>query len=247
MASVRCTSTRKPLSQSSVTRMFSSSVRPHLRSFTSVQVTGATANDLVHAASLNYRDLIIPGDTYPLAVKENVVPGSDGAGEVVAVGSRVTRFRVGDKVATLFHQAHISGRLDKHIVTTALGGAMDGTLRQYGAFDQEGLVHIPKNLGWLEAATLSCAALTAWNSLYGNEGKMLKQGDWVLTQGTGGVSMFALQVRLHSYETTLDGSAVFTMAAFQHEKKELTNHPSLPSVLVLRSSRLPRLRRKPTS
>lgn len=206
-----------------------------------------TANKLVHAASLNYRDLIIPGDTYPLAVKENVVPASDGAGEVVAVGSRVTRFQPGDKVVTLFHQSHISGMLDKHIITTALGGAIDGTLRQYGAFDQEGLVHVPKNLDWLEAATLSCAALTAWNSLYGNEGRALKQGDWVLTQGTGGVSIFALQVRLHSSETTMDGSLAFTVIPFQHQPEVLKSHHSLPSVLVPRSSQLPHPRRKPTS
>ncbi|KAB2573730.1 putative alcohol dehydrogenase protein [Lasiodiplodia theobromae] len=146
-----------------------------------------------HAASLNYRDLIIPRGMYPFALKDGVVPASDGAGEVVAVGPRVTRFKQGDRVATLFNQAHIAGSLDNVSVGTGVGGVVDGCLRQYGAFDQEGLVHVPKNLNWLEASTLSCAALTAWNGLYGLEGRALKPGDWVITQGTGGVSMFALQ------------------------------------------------------
>ncbi|OJD35556.1 alcohol dehydrogenase [Diplodia corticola] len=146
-----------------------------------------------HAASLNYRDLIIPKGMYPFALQDNVVPASDGAGEVVSVGSRVTRFKQGDKVATLFNQGHIAGSLDLASVGTGVGGVVDGCLRQYGAFDQDGLVHVPKNLNWLEASTLSCAALTAWNGLYGLEGRALKQGDWVVTQGTGGVSMFALQ------------------------------------------------------
>jgi len=72
---------------------------------------------------------------------------------------------------------------------------LDGTLRQYGTFDETGLVRMPENLNFLEASTLSCAALTAWNALYGLETRSVKPGDYVLTQGTGGVSMFALQVR----------------------------------------------------
>lgn len=165
---------------------------------------------LVHAASLNYRDLIIPKvcglkslcssdcpderqGQYPFAQRDGVVPGSDGAGTVEAVGSHVNRFKVGDKVATLFNQGHIAGSLDQQTVRTGLGGAVDGTIRQYGVFDEQGLVHMPSNLNFLEASTLSCAALTAWNALYGLESKALKPGDVVLTQGTGGVSIFALQ------------------------------------------------------
>ncbi|KAK8160966.1 hypothetical protein IWX90DRAFT_438952 [Phyllosticta citrichinensis] len=147
----------------------------------------------LHAASLNYRDLIIPRGMYPFAQRTGVVPASDGAGEVVAVGPRVDRFKVGDKVATLFNQQHMAGSLDNRSVQSGLGGVIDGALRQYGAFDQEGLVLIPQNLSYLEAATLPCAALTAWNALYGVETKQLKTGDWVVTQGTGGVSMFAVQ------------------------------------------------------
>jgi len=145
------------------------------------------------AASLNYRDLIIPQGKYPFPQKDGVVPASDGAGIVESVGKRVHRFKPGDKVVTLFNQAHLAGSLDSYSVTTGVGGTIDGTLRQYGAFDEQGLVKAPENLNMLEASTLSCAALTAWNGLYGLESRALKPGDTVLTQGTGGVSIFALQ------------------------------------------------------
>jgi NADPH:quinone reductase-like Zn-dependent oxidoreductase len=96
-------------------------------------------------------------------------------------------------VVTLFNQAHIAGSLDGSSLATGLGGAVDGTLREYGVFGEQGLVAAPKNLNDLEASTLSCAGLTAWNALYGLESRALKPGHWVLTQGTGGVSIFALQ------------------------------------------------------
>ncbi|KAL8921211.1 MAG: hypothetical protein Q9208_005822 [Pyrenodesmia sp. 3 TL-2023] len=146
-----------------------------------------------HYASLNYRDLIIPKDKYPFPTKDNVVPGSDGAGTVEAVGGRVTQFKPGDKVVTLFNQAHYAGPISVGIVGTGLGGSVDGTLRQYGSFEENGLVHMPSTLDFKQGSTLSCAALTAWNALYGLESKALKPGDTVLTQGTGGVSIFALQ------------------------------------------------------
>ncbi|KZM19402.1 oxidoreductase [Ascochyta rabiei] len=147
----------------------------------------------INGASLNYRDLIIPKGKYPFPAKDGVIPGSDGAGVVESVGSGVTRFKPGDRVVTLFNQAHIAGSLDGASLSTGLGGAIDGTLREYGAFDEQGLVPAPKNLNDLEASTLSCAGLTAWNALYGLESRALKPGHWVLTQGTGGVSIFALQ------------------------------------------------------
>ncbi|KAL1597771.1 hypothetical protein SLS60_008258 [Paraconiothyrium brasiliense] len=145
----------------------------------------------LHAASLNFRDLAIPKGKYPFPIKDGVVPGSDGAGVVEAVGPNVTRFKVGDKVATLFNQGHLAGSLNPSILGTGLGGVLDGTLREYGAFSEDGLVKIPSNLNFYEASTLSCAALTAWNALYGL--KTLQPGQTVLTQGTGGVSIFALQ------------------------------------------------------
>ncbi|EFQ88163.1 hypothetical protein PTT_16078 [Pyrenophora teres f. teres 0-1] len=147
----------------------------------------------IHAASLNYRDLIIPKGKYPFPMKDNIIPGSDGAGTVESVGKHVTKFKPGDKVVTLFNQGHIAGSLDAQSLGTGLGGALDGTLREYAVFSEQGLVHAPSNLNMLEASTLSCAALTAWNALYGLESRALKPGDTVLTQGTGGVSIFALQ------------------------------------------------------
>jgi NADPH:quinone reductase-like Zn-dependent oxidoreductase len=107
------------------------------------------------------------------------------------VGSKVTRFQKGDKVVTLFNQGHLAGSLNQKTILTSLGGMVDGTLRQYGIFSEEGLVEMPKSLCWLEASTLSCAGLISWNALYGL--KPLMPGQVVLTQGTGGVSIFAVQ------------------------------------------------------
>ncbi|KAL2039989.1 hypothetical protein N7G274_007392 [Stereocaulon virgatum] len=146
-----------------------------------------------HYASLNYRDLIIPKGKYGFPVALPIVPASDGAGTVVAIGSRVTRFQKGDSVLTLFNQSHLGGPITRADLSTGLGGGLNGTLRQYGAFEESGLVRMPKSLDFQQASTLPCAAVTAWNGLYGVESKGLKPGDTILTQGTGGVSIFALQ------------------------------------------------------
>jgi len=146
----------------------------------------------IRAASLNYRDLIIPRGTYPFPAKFPIVPGSDGAGDVVEVGSKVTKWKKGDRVVTLFNQGHLYGALDRSTSSTGVGGVVDGTLRQYAVFNETGLVRAPKNLNYVEAATLTCAGLTSWNALYGL--KVIKPGESVLVQGTGGVSLFALQV-----------------------------------------------------
>lgn len=122
-----------------------------------------------------------------------MIPASDGAGTIVAAGPRVSRFQKGDRVLTLFNQSHLAGAITVADTNTGLGGGLDGTLRQYGVFDQSGLVLMPSTLDFQQGSTLPCAALTAWNGLYGVEGKSLKPGDTILTQGTGGVSMFALQ------------------------------------------------------
>jgi NADPH:quinone reductase-like Zn-dependent oxidoreductase len=111
---------------------------------------------------------------------------------VVAVGSRVTEFKKGDGVVTSFTQDHTYGSMTPKTMATNLGGILDGTFRNYGIFIEHGLVHKPKNLNFKEASTLSCAAVTAWNSLYGL--KPVQSGDTVLVQGSGGVSVFALQV-----------------------------------------------------
>lgn len=144
-----------------------------------------------HAASLNFRDLAIPKGLYPFPLKDGKTPGSDGAGEVVAVGSKVTRFQPGAKVVTLFNQLHLSTTITPAAVHSGLGGTRDGVLAQYGVFNEHGLVSMPSNLSYEEASTLPCAALTAWNALYGL--KPVLPGQVVVTQGTGGVSIFALQ------------------------------------------------------
>lgn len=135
----------------------------------------------------------MPVGQYPLNLKDGVVPGSDGAGSVVAVGRQVTRFKPGDKVVTLFNQANIGGPLKIESRKYALGGEIDGTLRTTAAFNEQGLVHLPSCLDAIEGASLTCAGLTAWNALNGLPSKQLLPGQWVLTQGTGGVSIFTLQ------------------------------------------------------
>ena len=142
------------------------------------------------AASINYRDLLlVKGQlskrTLPL------IPLSDGAGQVVATGERVSRFKVGDRVAPIFFQTWLEGEITPQKFSSALGGARDGVLAEYVALDEEGLVRIPDHLSYEEAATLPCAAVTAWNALV-TQGR-LKAGDTVLIQGTGGVSVFAIQ------------------------------------------------------
>lgn len=121
-----------------------------------------------------------------------MVPGSDGAGEVVEVGSKVTDFKKGDLVTTVFNQGHQYGPITTAASNTGLGGMIDGTLREYGVFNEWGVLKVPKNLNALESSTITCAGLTAWNALYGL--KPLKPGQVVLVLGTGGVSIFGLQV-----------------------------------------------------
>lgn len=138
----------------------------------------------MRAASLNYRDIaIITGHYFSGPVDRDTVPLSDGAGEVVEVGDGVEGFAAGDRVAATFFQPPHGA---------PLGSPLDGALTEYAVFDAQGLVHIPANLSFEEAATLPCAGVTAWNALI--EGKRVKPGDTVLTLGTGGVSMLALQI-----------------------------------------------------
>ncbi|KAM0259852.1 hypothetical protein ACHAQJ_003096 [Trichoderma viride] len=147
----------------------------------------------LEAASLNYRDLLIARGEYSFGIAENIIPGSDGAGTVVAIGKHVTRFNPGDKVLTIFNQGHLGGNLTPQAVATGTGGLLDGTLRTYGAFNENALVRSPSTLTPIEASTLTCAGLTAWNALFGSADYMVKAGHWILVQGTGGVSIFALQ------------------------------------------------------
>jgi NADPH:quinone reductase-like Zn-dependent oxidoreductase len=146
----------------------------------------------VHAASLNRRDVYVKLGRYPGPMPANLVPLSDGAGEVVATGSGVTRFRKGDRVASIFFQHWLEGRFKPEHFASALGGAVDGMLSQYVTLDEDGLVAIPGHLGYEEAATLPCAGVTAWNGLV-TRGHT-QPGDFVLLQGTGGVSILGLQL-----------------------------------------------------
>lgn len=145
-----------------------------------------------HAVSLNYRDLMMIKGWYNPKLKTPLVPFSDGAGEVVEVGNKVTKFKVGDRVMPTFMQGWHDGGVSFDKARTALGGDLDGVLREFGTFNEDGLVCIPDHLSFEEAATLPCAALTAFNALYESGG--LKPDDTILLQGTGGVSIFALQL-----------------------------------------------------
>jgi NADPH:quinone reductase-like Zn-dependent oxidoreductase len=146
----------------------------------------------VHATSLNRRDVFVVHGQYPIGPRDSVVPLSDGAGEVVAVGPGVTRFRAGDRVAAIFFQHWLSGRPSPSVLDSALGGQMDGMLSEYVTLDEQGLVRIPDSLSYEEAATLPCAGVTAWNGLF-TRGR-LQRGDTVLLEGTGGVSVLGLQL-----------------------------------------------------
>lgn len=145
----------------------------------------------MRAASLNFRDLLIAGGSYPGGPTVPVVPLSDGAGEVVAAGQGCTRFAVGDRVAGTFMQGWEAGEIADGDLLTGLGGPIDGVLCEYRLFNERGLVAVPGHLSFEEAATLPCAAVTAWNALYGL--RTLEPGQTVLVLGTGGVSIFALQ------------------------------------------------------
>jgi NADPH:quinone reductase-like Zn-dependent oxidoreductase len=142
----------------------------------------------VYAVSLNHRDLYVlarPGS-------QGRVPTSDGAGEVIAVGPGVTRFEVGDRVAGTFFADWPGGRRSAEGMATARGGGVDGMLAEMVLSHENGLVEIPDYLTFEEAATLPCAAVTAWRALF-SDGR-LAPGDTVLLEGTGGVSIFGLQL-----------------------------------------------------
>ncbi|MBM3527968.1 MAG: NAD(P)-dependent alcohol dehydrogenase [Alphaproteobacteria bacterium] len=145
----------------------------------------------VQACSLNFRDLGIVRGTYRQAVRENIVPLSDGAGEVVEAGAGVTRVKAGDKVAGNFFQRWVAGEPPADVQAGALGGGCDGMLAEYVVLEEEGVVKVPAHLSIEEGAALPCAAVTAWHAMVEHAG--LIAGQAVLLQGTGGVSVFGLQ------------------------------------------------------
>lgn len=144
----------------------------------------------IHAISFNYRDLLMVKGLYNPKMALPRLPCSDGAGEVVAVGEGVTSWKPGDRVAGIFMQNWLDGPPTPAKVKGALGGDIDGMLAEFVVLNQSGLVRIPSHLSYQEAATLPCAAVTAWNAL---AAERLMPGATVLIQGTGGVSLFALQ------------------------------------------------------
>ncbi len=145
----------------------------------------------MRAASLNYLDLMILEGRAPVPSRDGLVPLSDGAGEVVEVGEDVHRVKVGDRIANMMFPRWISGLVPHDGRSVQVGGNTNGVLTQYAVFDQEAVVTVPDHLSYEEAATLPCAALTAWVALVGP--RRILPGEVLLTQGTGGVSLFALQ------------------------------------------------------
>jgi Alcohol dehydrogenase GroES-like domain len=144
----------------------------------------------VAACSLNFRDLAIALGSYRMPTKPNIVPLSDGAGEVVEIGTGVSRVKIGDRVAGCFFQRWIGGPPAADTHTSALGGSIDGMLREYAVLEEDGVVKLPTHLSFEEGATLPCAAVTAWHAL-AEHGRIVA-GQTVLVQGTGGVSIFAV-------------------------------------------------------
>jgi NADPH:quinone reductase-like Zn-dependent oxidoreductase len=143
------------------------------------------------AWSLNYRDLMVVKGQYNPKLRLPFTPLSDGAGEVTAVGDGVTRVKIGDRVAGCFMPRWHDGPLTEAKAKSSLGGGQEGMLAEHVVLHEDGVVKVPGHLTDAEAATLPCAALTAWNALIASGG--LRAGDTVLVQGTGGVSLFALQ------------------------------------------------------
>jgi NADPH:quinone reductase-like Zn-dependent oxidoreductase len=159
----------------------------------------------VRATSLNYRDHGVIKGIYGYT-KFPVIPLSDGAGDVVAVGPGVTQFKVGDRVAGTFFQVWTGGRMPRDAAKNSLGGNNDGMLAETVALPQNGAIRIPAHLSYEEAATLPCAALTAWNALIDTGG--LKAGETVAVLGTGGVSCFGVQfAKMHGARVIVTSSS----------------------------------------
>ena len=145
----------------------------------------------VHASSLNYRDLMMVKGRYNPNQPLPLVPLSDGAGEVIAVGAQVNRVKAGDRVMSLFAQSWLNGEASPDLFKETLGGPLPGMLSEYQLLSEQGVVPIPDHLDFRSAATLPCAAVTAWHAVV--EKGQVSSADTVLLLGTGGVSLFALQ------------------------------------------------------
>jgi NADPH:quinone reductase-like Zn-dependent oxidoreductase len=168
----------------------------------------------IEAASLNYRDLLVSRGQLG-KVRDGLIPLSDGAGRVVATGSEVTRWRDGDRVTPIFYRDWIGGPYREAYGGSALGGGYtDGVLADFVAVPQDSLVRLPDGLSLEEAATLPCAALTAWQALV-VRGR-IAAGDTLLVQGTGGVALFGLQI------ATALGARVIVLSSFDEKRERAT-------------------------
>ena len=147
----------------------------------------------VHAVSLNYRDLMMASGNYLVTVDDPIVPCSDGAGEILAVGPGVTRFQTGDRVAASFFPYWHDGPTSPEKIRHALGGDIDGMLAEEVILDEDALVKLPAGMSFVDAATMPCAGVTAWNAIFESSNN-IRPGDTVLLLGTGGVSILGLQL-----------------------------------------------------
>ncbi len=169
----------------------------------------------IRAVSLNYRDVMVVSGTYNPRMKLPAIPLSDAAGEIVAIGEGVTKWKTGDRVMPIFAQRWFDGDSSEEKRRTSLGAGAQwqGVLREFAAFSEESLVAIPEHLSFEEAATLPCAALTAWNAL--NVSGKVRSGETVLTLGTGGVSIFAVQI------AKMAGARVIATSSSDHKLEKL--------------------------
>ena len=147
----------------------------------------------VHAVALNYRDLMVASGNYLVNVDNPIIPCSDGAGEVLAIGHGVTTLQVGDRVAASFFPHWQDGRTSPNKIRHSLGGDIDGMLAEEVVLHEDALVKIPPQLSYVDAATMPCAGVTAWNALFESSNGLVP-GDTVLLLGTGGVSVLGLQL-----------------------------------------------------
>ena len=181
----------------------------------------------MRAVAVNYRDLLAtrierPGNLTPL------IPCSDGSGEVVEVGRGVTRWQVGDRVVGCFFQGWEAGQITREVMRSDLGGPLHGVLAEHVVFKANGLVEAPEHMDFEQACTLPCAALTAWSALI--EHGRLVAGETVLLLGTGGVSMFALQIaKMHGARVIITSSSDAKLArARQCGADDLINRRAMP-------------------